>query len=178
MTTTLTADQTLRKNRFRAVVSSSVGTTIEWYDFFLYGVAAATVFPQKFFPSSDPFVATMLSFTTFFVGFAARPIGAAIFGHFGDRVGRKKLLVFTMIVMGASTMGVGLIPSYETIGVWGGILLTVGRILQGLAIGGQWSGSVLMAAEWTDPKARGFTTSFAQLGAPAGECRSSGASRW
>ena len=172
---TLTADQALRKNRFRAVVSSSVGTTIEWYDFFLYGVAAATVFPQKFFPSSDPFVATMLSFTTFFVGFAARPIGAAIFGHFGDRVGRKKLLVFTMIVMGASTMGVGMIPSYETIGVWGGILLTVGRILQGLAIGGQWSGSVLMAAEWTDPKARGFTTSFAQLGAPAGMVLANGA---
>ena len=175
MTVTLTADQTLRKNRLRAVVSSSVGTTIEWHDFFLYGVAAATVFPQKFFPSSDPFVATMLSFTTFFVGFAARPIGAAIFGHFGDRVGRKKLLVFTMIVMGASTMGVGLIPSYETIGVWGGILLTVGRILQGLAIGGQWSGSVLMAAEWTDPKARGFTTSFAQLGAPAGMVLANGA---
>jgi metabolite-proton symporter len=172
---TLTADQIFRKNRLRAVVSSSVGTTIEWYDFFLYGVAAATVFPQKFFPSSDPFVATMLSFTTFFVGFAARPIGAAIFGHFGDRVGRKKLLVFTMIVMGASTMGVGLIPSYETIGVWGGILLTVGRILQGLAIGGQWSGSVLMAAEWTDPKARGFTTSFAQLGAPAGMVLANGA---
>ncbi len=175
MTKTLTADQTHRKNRFRAVVSSSVGTTIEWYDFFLYGVAAATVFPQKFFPSSDPFVGTMLSFTTFFVGFAARPIGAAIFGHYGDRVGRKKLLVFTMIVMGASTMGVGLIPSYETIGVWGGILLTAGRILQGLAIGGQWSGSVLMASEWTDPKARGFTTSFAQLGAPAGMVLANGA---
>jgi metabolite-proton symporter len=172
---TLTADRTHRQNRFRAVVSSSVGTTIEWYDFFLYGVAAATVFPQKFFPSSDPFVGTMLSFTTFFVGFAARPIGAAIFGHYGDRVGRKKLLVFTMIVMGASTMGVGLIPSYETIGVWGGILLTVGRILQGLAIGGQWSGSVLMASEWTDPKARGFTTSFAQLGAPAGMVLANGA---
>ena len=162
------ADLALRGHRIRAVVSSSVGTTIEWYDFFLYGVAAATVFPQKFFPTSDPFVATMLSFTTFFVGFAARPIGGAIFGHYGDRIGRKKLLVFTMIVMGAATMGVGLIPSYDTIGVWGGILLTVGRILQGLAIGGQWSGSVLMAAEWTDPKRRGFTTSFAQLGAPAG----------
>ena len=175
MTTTLTAAQTHSKNQFRAVVSSSVGTTIEWYDFFLYGVAAATVFPQKFFPSSDPFIGTMLSFTTFFVGFAARPIGAAIFGHFGDRVGRKKLLVFTMIVMGLSTMGVGLIPSYATIGIWGGILLTVGRILQGLAIGGQWSGSVLMAAEWTDPKRRGFSTSFAQLGAPAGMVLANGA---
>jgi MFS family permease len=133
------------------------------------------VFPQKFFPGSDPFVATMLSFTTFFVGFVARPIGAAIFGHFGDRVGRKKLLVFTMIVMGASTMAVGLTPSYDVIGVWGAVFLTLGRILQGLAIGGQWSGSVLMAAEWTDPKRRGFTTSFAQLGAPAGMVLANGA---
>ena len=155
------ADQILRRNQLRAVVSASVGTTIEWYDFFLYGVAAATVFPQKFFPSSDPFIGTMLSFTTFFVGFVARPIGGAIFGHFGDRIGRKKLLVFTMIVMGASTMAVGLTPGYDVIGVWGAVFLTLGRILQGLAIGGQWSGSVLMAAEWTDPKRRGFTTSFA-----------------
>ena len=157
------------------MVSASVGTTIEWYDFFLYGVAAAAVFPQKFFPSSDPFIATMLSFTTFFVGFVARPVGAAIFGHFGDRVGRKKLLVFTMIVMGASTMAVGLTPGYDVIGIWGAVFLTIGRVLQGLAIGGQWSGSVLMAAEWTDPKRRGFTTSFAQLGAPGGMVLANGA---
>ena len=168
-------DRTLRRNQLRAIISASVGTTIEWYDFFLYGVAAAAVFPQKFFPSSDPFVATMLSFTTFFVGFVARPIGGAIFGHFGDKVGRKKLLVFTMIVMGASTMAVGLTPSYERIGIWGAVFLTLGRILQGLAIGGQWSGSVLMASEWTDPKARGFTTSFAQVGAPAGMVLANGA---
>ena len=174
-TTTLRTDQAVRRHQIRAVVSASVGTTIEWYDFFLYGVAAAAVFPQKFFPGSDPFIATMLSFTTFFVGFVARPIGAAIFGHFGDRVGRKKLLVFTMIVMGASTMAVGLTPGYDVIGVWGAVLLTAGRILQGLAIGGQWSGSVLMAAEWTDPKRRGFTTSFAQLGAPAGMVLANGA---
>jgi MFS family permease len=167
--------QTLRRHQLRAVISASVGTTIEWYDFFLYGVAAAAVFPQKFFPGSDPFISTMLSFTTFFVGFVARPIGAAIFGHFGDRVGRKKLLVFTMIVMGASTMAVGLTPSYDVIGVWGAVFLTIGRILQGLAIGGQWSGSVLMAAEWTDPKRRGFTTSFAQMGAPAGMVLANGA---
>ena len=173
--TTLRPDLAARRHQIRAVVSASVGTTIEWYDFFLYGVAAATVFPQKFFPGSDPFIATMLSFTTFFVGFVARPIGAAIFGHFGDRIGRKKLLVFTMIVMGASTMAVGLTPGYDAIGVWGAVLLTVGRILQGLAIGGQWSGSVLMAAEWTDPKRRGFTTSFAQLGAPAGMVLANGA---
>ena len=165
----------LRRHQIRAVVSASVGTTIEWYDFFLYGVAAATVFPQKFFPASDPFIATMLSFTTFFVGFVARPVGAAIFGHFGDRVGRKKLLVFTMIVMGASTMAVGLTPGYDVIGIWGAVFLTIGRVLQGLAIGGQWSGSVLMAAEWTDPKRRGFTTSFAQLGAPGGMVLANGA---
>jgi MFS family permease len=169
------ADRAVRRQQVRAVVSASVGTTIEWYDFFLYGVAAASVFPQKFFPASDPFVATMLSFTTFFLGFVARPIGAAIFGHFGDRVGRKKLLVFTMIVMGASTMAVGLTPSYDVVGIWGAVLLTIGRILQGLAIGGQWSGSVLMAAEWTDPKRRGFTTSFAQLGAPGGMVLANGA---
>ena len=168
-------DQTLRRNQLRAVISASVGTTIEWYDFFLYGVAAATVFPQKFFPSSDPFIGTMLSFTTFFVGFVARPIGGAIFGHFGDKIGRKKLLVFTMIVMGASTMAVGLTPGYDVIGIWGAVFLTFGRILQGLAIGGQWSGSVLMASEWTDPKRRGFTTSFAQVGAPAGMVLANGA---
>ena len=165
----------VQRHQIRAVISASVGTTIEWYDFFLYGVAAAAVFPQKFFPGSDPFIATMLSFTTFFVGFVARPVGAAIFGHFGDRVGRKTLLVFTMIVMGVATMAVGLTPGYDVIGVWGAVLLTIGRVLQGLAIGGQWSGSVLMAAEWTDPTRRGFTTSFAQLGAPAGMVLANGA---
>ena len=174
-TTTSSSDVALRSHRLRAVVSSSVGTTIEWYDFFLYGVAAATVFPQKFFPGSDPFVATMLSFSTFFVGFVARPIGAALFGHFGDRVGRKSLLVTTMIVMGVATMGIGLVPSYDSIGIWGAVLLTIGRVLQGIAVGGQWSGSVLMAAEWTPPKSRGFTTSFAQLGAPAGMVLANGA---
>ena len=174
-TAALRPDRAIQRQQLRAVISASVGTTIEWYDFFLYGVAAAAVFPQKFFPGSDPFISTMLSFTTFFVGFVARPIGAAIFGHFGDKVGRKQLLVLTMIVMGASTMAVGLTPSYEVIGVWGAVFLTLGRILQGIAIGGQWSGSVLMAAEWTDPKRRGFTTSFAQVGAPAGMVLANGA---
>ena len=163
------------RHRNRAVVSSSLGTTIEWYDFFLYGVAAATVFPRQFFPSSDPFVATLLSFSTFFVGFVARPIGAAVFGHYGDRIGRKALLVTTMILMGVATTGIGLVPSYQAIGIWGAVLLTVGRVLQGMAVGGEWSGSVLMAGEWTDPKRRGFTTSFAQLGAPAGMVLANGA---
>jgi metabolite-proton symporter len=159
----------------RAVTASAVGTTIEWYDFFLYGVAAATVFPRMFFPGSDPFVATLLSFSTYFVGFVARPLGAALFGHYGDRVGRKSLLIVTMVMMGIATVGIGLVPSYETIGIWGAVLLTVGRVVQGLSVGGEWSGSVLMAGEWTSPERRGFTTSFAQFGAPAGMVLANGA---
>ena len=159
----------------RAVAASAVGTTIEWYDFFLYGVVAALVFPQQFFPDQDPLVGTLLGFSTFFVGFVARPIGAAVFGHFGDRIGRKTLLITTMTMMGVATMGIGLVPSYETIGVWGAILLTLGRVLQGISVGGEWSGSVLMAGEWTTPEHRGFTTSFAQFGAPAGMVLANGA---
>jgi metabolite-proton symporter len=164
-----------RRMVVRAVTASAVGTTVEWYDFFLYGVAAATVFPQTFFPQSDPFIGTLLSFSTYFVGFVARPMGAAIFGHFGDRVGRKSLLVITMMMMGVATVGIGLVPSYATIGIWGAVALTVLRLIQGLSIGGEWSGSVLMAGEWTDPKRRGFTTSFAQFGAPAGMVLANGA---
>ena len=159
----------------KAVTASTIGTTIEWYDFFLYGVAAATVFPQRFFPQSDPFIGTLLSFSTYFVGFASRPLGAAIFGHYGDRVGRKALLVITMVMMGVATVGIGLVPSYDTIGIGGGVLLTFFRVLQGLSVGGEWGGSVLMAGEWTEPKRRGFTTSFAQFGAPAGMVLANGA---
>ena len=108
-----------RRHYIRAVGASALSTSIEWYDFLLYGVAAATVFPRKFFPGSDLFIATLLSFSTFFVGFVARPIGAAIFGHYGDRLGRRKLFIVTVMMMGLSTMGIGLVPSYETIGVWG-----------------------------------------------------------
>jgi metabolite-proton symporter len=168
-------DATRKKMVVRAVTASAVGTTIEWYDFFLYGVAAATVFPRMFFPGSDPFIGTLLSFSTYFVGFVARPLGAAIFGHYGDRVGRKALLIITMMMMGVATVGIGLVPSYESIGIWGAVLLTVGRVVQGLSVGGEWSGSVLMAGEWTSPKRRGFTTSFAQFGAPAGMVLANGA---
>jgi metabolite-proton symporter len=164
-----------RRHLVRAVAASAIGTTIEWYDFFLYGVAAATVFPKKFFPGSDPYVGTLLSFATYFVGFAARPLGAALFGHFGDRVGRKSLLIVTMMMMGLATTALGLVPSYETIGIWGAVLLTLGRVVQGLSVGGEWGGSVLMAGEWTNPKRRGFTTSFAQFGAPAGLVLANGA---
>jgi len=157
-----------RKMLVRAVTASAVGTTIEWYDFFLYGVAAALVFPRLFFPSSDPFVGTLLAFSTFFVGFIARPVGAALFGHYGDQIGRKALLVTTLILMGVATMAIGLVPGYASIGIWGAVLLTIGRAIQGIAVGGEWSGSVLIAGEWSDPNRRGFTTSFAQWGAPAG----------
>jgi metabolite-proton symporter len=166
---------TRRKMMVRAVVSSAAGTTIEWYDFFLYGVAAALVFPQKFFPDSDPYVGTLLSFSTYFVGFVARPVGAALFGHYGDRIGRKATLIATLVLMGTATMGIGLVPDYERIGTWGAVLLTFFRVLQGIGVGGEWGGAVLMAGEWTDPKRRGFTTSFAQFGAPAGMVLANGA---
>lgn len=159
----------------RAVLTSALATTIEWYDFFLYGAAAALVFPRLFFPKSDPFVGTLLSFSTFFVGFIARPFGAALAGHFGDRIGRKSLLIICMLGMGAATVGIGLVPGYNAIGIWGAVLLTVGRLLQGLGVGGAWSGSVLMAGEWTQPHRRGFATSFAQFGAPAGLVLANGA---
>ena len=164
-----------RRMMVRAVTVSAIGTTIEWYDFFLYGVAAALVFPQKFFPKSDPFTGTLLSFTTFFVGFVARPVGGALFGHYGDKVGRKALMIITMLTMGLATVGIGLVPDYSVIGSWGAVLLTIGRVLQGLAVGGAWSGSVLLAGEWTDPARRGFSTSFAQFGAPAGYLLANGA---
>ena len=159
----------------RAVVASAIGTTIEWYDFFLYGVAAALVFPKYFFPSSDPFTGTLLSFSTYFVGFLARPFGAAFFGHYGDRVGRKAALIATLVLMGIATMGIGFVPGYDRIGIWGAVLLVLGRVLQGIGVGGEWGGSVLMAGEWTDPRRRGFTTSWAQFGAPAGMVLANGA---
>ena len=164
-----------RQQMIRAVVASAVGTSIEWYDFFLYGVAAALVFPQKYFPQSDAFVGTLLSFSTYFVGFIARPVGAVIFGHLGDRVGRKASLIATLMLMGVATMGVGLIPDYNTIGTWGAVLLTLARVVQGIGVGGEWGGSVLLAGEWTDPKRRGFSTSWAQFGAPAGMVMANGA---
>jgi len=179
--TTTTQDTTVidaahrRQMMIRAVVSSAAGTTIEWYDFFLYGVAAALVFPQKFFPNSDPYVGALLSFSTYFVGFVARPVGAALFGHYGDRIGRKATLIATLVLMGAATVGIGLVPDYSVIGIWGAVLLTFFRVLQGIGVGGEWGGAVLMAGEWTDPKRRGFTTSFAQFGAPAGMLLANGA---
>ena len=151
----------------RAVVASAVGTAIEWYDFFLYGVAAALVFPKRYFPTASPYTGALLAFSTYFVGFLARPIGAAIFGHIGDRIGRKASLIATLLLMGVATMGIGLVPGYDRIGVWGAVLLTLGRVLQGLGVGGEWGGSVLLAAEWADKRHRGFVASWPQWGAPA-----------
>ena len=150
------------------MIASAIGTSIEWYDFFLYGVAAALVFPQKFFPRADPYMGALLSFSTYFVGFAARPVGAAIFGHFGDRIGRKTSLIATLLLMGFSTAAIGLVPDYDHIGIWGAVLLTICRVMQGIGVGGEWGGSVLMSAEWGDRRRRGFLTSWTQFAAPAG----------
>jgi MFS family permease len=133
----------------KAVIAATVGTTIEWYDFFIYGTAAGLIFPKLFFPNQDPLTATLASFGTYFIGFASRPIGAAIFGHYGDRIGRKATLIATLLVMGLGTFFIAFVPSYASIGIWGAIILTVLRTLQGIGIGGEWGGSVLIAMEWS-----------------------------
>lgn len=156
-------------NLKRIVGASLVGTTIEWYDFFLYGSAAALVFNKVFFPDSDPLVGTLLSFLTYAVGFAARPLGALVFGHYGDRLGRKKLLVISLLMMGGATFLIGLLPTHATIGTAAPLLLTVLRLVQGFALGGEWGGAVLLVSEHGDAKRRGFWASWPQTGAPAGQ---------
>jgi MFS family permease len=160
--------QSTRTLRFRAVVASTVGTTVEWYDFFLYGTAAALVFPGVFFPSHAHAVGILLSFGTQAVGFAARPVGAIIFGHFGDRVGRKATLVATLMLMGLATALMSVVPSYSAIGVSAPLLLITLRILQGIGVGGEWGGSVLMSMEWGTQRRRGFWASWPQVGVPIG----------
>jgi MFS family permease len=153
----------------RAVVASTIGTTIEWYDFFLYSTVTGLVFPQLFFPKSDPFVGTLQAFLVYAVGFAARPIGAAIFGHFGDRSGRKAALISTLLLMGIATLLVAIVPTYSVIGIWGAIILTILRFLQGVGVGGEWGGSVLLAMEWAKSnQSRGFIASWPQFGVPVG----------
>jgi metabolite-proton symporter len=164
-----------RTQRTRAAVASTVGTTIEWYDFFLYGTAAALVFPNVFFPTESPLAGTLASFSTLFVGFAARPVGAAIFGHYGDRIGRKAALIMTLSLMGAATALMGVLPGYATIGAWAPILLTLLRIVQGIGVGGEWGGSVLMSMEWGSRRRHGFMASLPQLGVPIGLLLSTGA---
>ena len=153
----------------KAVIASTVGTAIEWYDFFIYGTAAGLVFGKLFFPNQDPLSATLLSFTTYFVGFAARPVGAAIFGHYGDRIGRKATLIATLLFMGLATFAIAFVPTYESIGIWGAVLLTVLRALQGIGVGGEWGGSVLLAMEWSRThNQRGLVAAWPQFGVPCG----------
>jgi metabolite-proton symporter len=166
-----------RKQVRRAVVASTVGTSIEWYDFFLYGTIAALAFPKLFFPNSSPYAGTLESFATFFVGFAARPLGAWIFGHFGDRIGRKSTLIVTLLLMGIATFLIGVMPTFATIGVWAPVLLIVLRICQGIGVGGEWGGSVLMSMEWHRGNRRGFIASWPQAGVPIGLALSIGAVR-
>jgi len=164
----------LRSQRRSAVLASKVGTTIEWYDFFLYGTAAALIFPKIFFPGSTPYAGVLAAFATQFVGFAARPIGAAIFGHFGDKVGRKTTLVTTLMLMGVATFLIGVLPGYAAIGLAAPLLLTLLRIVQGVGVGGEWGGSVLMSMEWGDQKRKGLMASWPQLGVPMGLLLSTG----
>ena len=153
----------------RAVIASTVGTTIEWYDFFLYGTAAGLVFGKLYFPNQEPLAATLAAFGTYFIGFAARPIGAAIFGHYGDRIGRKATLIATLILMGLATFLIAFVPTYELIGIWGAVALTVLRAIQGVGVGGEWGGSVLLAMEWSRTHGqRGLVSSWPQFGVPAG----------
>jgi metabolite-proton symporter len=158
----------------KVVAASMVGTTVEWYDFFLYGIAAAAVFPAVFFPTDDPLVGTLLALGTFAIGFIARPVGGLVFGHYGDKIGRKKLLVLSLLMMGIATFAIGLLPSFATIGVAAPILLIVLRLIQGFALGGEWGGAILIVSEHGDPARRGFWASWPQAGVPVGQLLANG----
>jgi MHS family shikimate/dehydroshikimate transporter-like MFS transporter len=166
MTTTTTGT---KAGSIRLVaLASLIGTTIEWYDFFLYGTAAALVFNRLFFPNSDPLMGTLYAFGTYAVGFFARPFGGIVIGHYGDKVGRKSMLVLTLVIMGVATFLIGLLPTYAQIGPWAAVALIVLRIAQGFGVGGEWGGAVLMAVEHAPPGRRGFYGSWPQIGVPAG----------
>src|SRR5580692_8271879 len=158
----------------RVVYASLIGATVEWYDFFLYGVVAGIVFNKLYFPVEDPVISTMLAYTTFAVGFVTRPLGGVIFGHFGDRLGRKSMLVLTLMIMGIATFLIGLVPTYNQIGIWAPIILLLLRVLQGIGLGGEWGGAVLMTYEYAKPEARGFYASLPQIGLSIGLCLASG----
>ncbi len=157
-----------RSEAVRVALASLVGTSVEWYDFFLYGTAAALVFNKLFFPELDPLVGTVAAFATFAVGFIARPVGGIIFGHYGDRIGRKKMLYVTLLIMGLATACIGLLPTYGSVGIWAPILLVLLRLAQGFGLGGEWGGAVLMAVEHSPENRRGFFGSFPQIGAYIG----------
>src|SRR5690242_5206990 len=153
----------------KAVIASTIGTSIEWYDFFLYGTAAGLIFGKLFFPNTDPLTATLAAFGTYFIGFVGRPIGAAIFGHYGDRIGRKGTLIATLLCMGIATFLIAFVPTYASIGIWGAVILTILRMLQGIGVGGEWGGSVLLAMEWARTHGhRGLVASWPQFGVPCG----------
>src|ERR1051325_9898404 len=158
----------------RVIAASLIGTTIEWYDFFLYGSAAALVFNKLFFPEFDPLTGPPLAFPTFALGFVARPVGGVVFGHFGDRIGRKRLLMLSLILMGIATTLIGLLPTYGQVGVLAPIALILLRLVQGFAVGGEWGGAVLLVAEHGDSARRGFWTSWPQAGVPAGNLLAAG----
>src|SRR4051794_3449804 len=161
--------------RFGRVVGASiVGTTVEWYDFFLYGSAAALVFNKLFFPEQSDFASTLSAFATYAIGFAARPFGALVFGHFGDRIGRKKLLVISLLMMGGATFAIGLLPTFATVGVLAPVLLVALRLIQGFALGGEWGGAVLIVSEHGKPENRGFWAPWPRGGAPAGNLLATG----
>ena len=168
--------ETLRRSQVRrAMIAGTVGTSIEWYDFFLYGTAAALVFPHLFFPGASAYAGALASFATYAVGFAARPVGAAIFGHFGDRIGRKATLISTLMLMGIASTLIGVLPGYATLGFWAPTLLVLLRLIQGIGVGGEWGGSVTLCMEWGNPKRRGFIGSWPQVGVPIGLLLSTGA---
>ena len=158
----------------RVVAASVIGATIEWYDFFLYGAVAGLVFNKLYFPANDPFISTLLAYTTFAIGFVARPLGGLIFGHLGDRIGRKSVLVATLLIMGVATVLIGLLPTYQQIGMAAPILLVLLRVLQGIGLGGEWGGAVLMAYEYADENQKGYYASLPQVGLAIGLCLSSG----
>jgi MFS family permease len=158
-----------RRQLRRAVVASTIGTTIEWYDFFIYGTVTGLVFAKLYFPGSDPLTGTLQAFAIYAVGFVARPVGAIIFGHYGDRIGRKAALIATLLLMGLATFLVAFVPGYDRIGIWGAVILTALRTVQGIGVGGEWGGSVLMSMEWARTNAhRGFVASWPQFGVPCG----------
>jgi metabolite-proton symporter len=172
--TTLVTDATLSEADHtsqlrKAIVASTIGTAIEWYDFFLYGTAAGLVFGKLYFPNEDALTATLAAFGTYFIGFVGRPIGAAIFGHYGDRIGRKATLIATLLCMGIATFLIAFVPTYAEIGIWGAVILTILRMLQGIGVGGEWGGSVLLAMEWSKGHgSRGLIASWPQFGVPCG----------
>jgi metabolite-proton symporter len=156
-------------NLRKAVIASTIGTTIEWYDFFIYGTAAGLIFGKLFFPNEEPLTATLAAFGTYFIGFVGRPIGAAIFGHYGDRIGRKATLIATLLFMGIATFLIAFVPTYDSIGIWGAVILTILRMIQGIGVGGEWGGSVLLAMEWSRHNGqRGLVASWPQFGVPCG----------